>query len=263
MLFVIAPASLAGGTYGRGFTDNAPLVDATRASLVEFWSSGRGDFPPALQSTVDYWFRYHVAKASIAALLLAVLIVLGVRVWRSLAGSDGPGRGGTAALASAGIGITVLAVSAMALVMANIQGAIAPFSSLLSLLGPGHRGGEVAVTVDQIRDVLAQPGGASGVRRSMALDTIVGDFSRYHVALAVQAGAVAAGSVVVGLTVVAMVSRRARSSAMVSSARARRMLWALAVSSIALALLMMLVTAANISNATTPERGLRIFFDGA
>jgi hypothetical protein len=121
----------------------------------------------------------------------------------------------------------------------------------------------VAVTVDQIRDVLAQPGGASGVRRSMALDTIVGDFSRYHVALAVQAGAVAAGSVVVGLTVVAMVSRRARSSAMVSSARARRMPWALGVSSIALALLMMLVTAANISNATTPERGLRIFFDGA
>jgi hypothetical protein len=116
VLFVIAPASLAGGTYGRGFTDNAPLVDATRASL-------------------DYWFRYHVAKASIAALLLAVLIVLGVRVWRSLAGSDGPGRGGTAALASACIGITVLAVSAMALVMANIQGAIAPFSSLLSLLG--------------------------------------------------------------------------------------------------------------------------------
>lgn len=255
VLFVIAPSSLAGGSYGRSVSDNGPLVDATRVSFVEFWNSGRGEFPSALQSTVDYWLRYHVAKALIAALLAAVLIVLGARVWRSLARSGGRGR--TVALTSAGVGVTMLAMFAIALVMANIQGAIAPFSSLLSLLGPEQRGGELAVTIDQIREMLAEPAGTSGLR-SLALDTIVSDFSRYHAALAGMAAAGAAGLVVLGV-----MSWRASSSATRSSTPARRLLRAASVLSIAFAMLMLLVTVANTSNATAPENGLLLFFGPA
>ena len=254
--FVIAPSSLAGGTYGRSGFDNGPLVDVTRTSLVAFWKAGAGDFSPSLQSTVDYWVRYHVAKALIAAALSVVLIVLGARAWRALARAEGRGR--TAALTSAGAGVTMLALFAMSVVMANVQGAIAPFSSLLSLLGPEQRGGELAVTIDQIRQMLAQSAGVPGGQRSLALDTIVGDFSRYHAALAVMAAVGTAA-----LAVVAATSWRAGSSPTRSSAPSRGLLRASGVSSGALALLMLLVTVANVSNATAPEQGLLLFFGPA
>lgn len=139
VLFVIAPASLAGGDYGRSFTDNGTLVDATRTSFVEFWSAGSGHYPPALQSAVDYWARYHLAKALIAALLLAALLVLGARVWRIRSRPESLSRGRTSALTAALVGIAMLALVAVVLVAANVQGATSPFTSLLSLLGPEQR----------------------------------------------------------------------------------------------------------------------------
>ena len=45
-----------------------PDLDKTvRAAFVEYWSSGVQAFSPSLESAVDYWLRYHVAKAVIAA----------------------------------------------------------------------------------------------------------------------------------------------------------------------------------------------------
>jgi hypothetical protein len=253
VLFVIAPATLAGGTYGRSFTDNGSLVDATRTSFAAFWSAGSGDLPPALQSAVDYWQRYHVVKALIAGLLLAVLLVLGTRVGRALSRSDGRDGGKTTALIAAAVGIALSALVAIVLTVANIQGAMAPFASLLSLLGVEQRGGELAATVDQVRQALAQP----GATHSAALNAIVDDFAFYHAVFAVVAAALAVCFLVVGVT-----AWRARRSATVASGGVRRMLGAFGASSIVLALLVLVVALANVSNATAPEEGLRIFFGG-
>lgn len=252
VLFVIAPATLAGGSYGRSFTDNGSLVDATRTSFVGFWNAGSGDLPPALQNAVDYWQRYHLVKALIAGLLLAVLLVLGTRVGRALSRAEARDGSRTAPLVAAAVAIAVSALVAIVLTAANIQGAMAPFASLLSLLGVEQRGGELAATVDQVRQALASPGAS----HSAALNAIVDDFAFYHAVFAVVAAALAAGFAVVGVT-----AWRARRSA-TTSGGVRRMLGGFGLSSLVLALLILVVALANVSNATAPENGLRIFFGG-
>lgn len=258
VLFVIGPPTLAGGTYGRSFVDNGALVDATRTSLVAFWGSGTGELPPALRSAADYWVRYHVVKAVIAALLAAVLLVLALRAWRTLAGPDDLGRGRTVALTVSAAGAAGLAAIVVVVVLVNVQGALAPLSSLLSLLGPGERSGDVAATIDQIRGALSSPAGAPAGPQAAALERIVDDFARYHAVFAALAAAAAAG-----LVVLARVAVRVRASSPGLPVRARRLLRALGVGSIALALLLAVVCLANVSNATDPEEGLRIFFAGA
>lgn len=254
VLFVIAPASLAGGSYGRSFTDNGSLVEATRTSFAAFWSAGSGDLPPALQNAADYWERYHLVKALIAGLLLAVLLMLGTRVGRALSRAEARDGSGTAPLIAAAVAIAVSTLAAIVLVAANVQGTFAPFASLLSLLGPEQRGGGLAATVDQVRQALAQPGAS----HSAALNAMVEDFARYHAVFAALAAALAAGFAVVGVT-----AWRARRSARVAGGGLRRMLGAFGVSSIMLSLLLLVVALANVSNATAPEEGLRLFFGGA
>ncbi|MBO4209944.1 hypothetical protein GSF22_28715, partial [Micromonospora echinofusca] len=128
--FVVAPPVLAGRP-GGGFADRRHLSEALRGAFVGYWRSGDPDLSPALTRVVDYWLRYHLAKAVIAALLLAVLVALGIRLGRAFRRDGGPGAGRRGALASAGIVVTVLASFSLALVMANVQGAVAPFASLL------------------------------------------------------------------------------------------------------------------------------------
>src|SRR6185295_15066159 len=103
-----------------------------------------------LERVVDYWFRYHVAKAVIATILLIVLVALGVLLWKAFLRAGGLGAGRRVALASAGVLVTMLAVFSLAMVMANIQGAVAPFASLLPMLTDGPTDGELAGTLDQV-----------------------------------------------------------------------------------------------------------------
>lgn len=85
---------------------------------------------------VDYWFRYHIAKALFAVALLVVLIKLGLLIWRAFLRAAGLRAG---ALASGGVLATGLAVLALATVLVNVRGAIVPFGSLLpTLLGSGN-----------------------------------------------------------------------------------------------------------------------------
>lgn len=161
--FVVAPGALAGSLPGG-------LGAALRESFEEYW---RADQQAHLQTVVDYWFRYHIAKGAIAALLLGVLIPLGVLITRAFVRSGGPAR------AFAGVSVGLLALVALVAVMANLQGAIAPLSSLLPML-PG--------------DALAQvaPQLAAGAHPPAAVAVMVDDFARYHVAMAVIAAVLAA-----------------------------------------------------------------------
>ena len=69
----VAPPMLAALGPGGGVA-NKHLAESLRKAFVEYWSSGNRDYPPDLQKVVDYWFRFHVAKGMIAAILLIVLI---------------------------------------------------------------------------------------------------------------------------------------------------------------------------------------------
>ncbi len=248
--FVIAPRTLAGG----GFADEHDLREGFRVAFVEYWSSGAEEFSPGLERAVDYWFRYHVAKAVIAALLLGVLVALGVLLWKAFLRAGGVGVGRSAALASAGVLVTMLALFSLVIVMANIQGAVAPFSSLLPMLTSSAAEGELLVTLDQVRQRLADSLYAGG-GTPLALEVMISDFSRYHVAMAVIAAIVAV--VLIGLSVV-LWKRFARTP----DGRTRRVLGSFGVVSAVLSVAVIVVAVANTTTVADPAPALLAFFDG-
>lgn len=253
--FVVAPRTLAASRSG-GFVDERSLVEALREAFVEYWSSGDRDFSPGLERVVDYWVRYHVAKAVIAAILLMVLVALGVLLWKAFLRAGGLGAGRRAALASAGILVTMLALFSLVMVMANVQGVVAPFASLLPMLAIGATDGELADTLDQVRQRLADSLSA-GDRTPPALEVMISDFSRYHVALAVVAAIVTVA--LIGMSV-GLWKRLARTGS--SDRRTRRVLGSFGVLSALLSLLVIVVVVANTTNAADPAPGLLAFFEG-
>jgi hypothetical protein len=253
--FVIAPPTLAAGRSG-GFVDERHLTDALREAFVGYWLSGERDFSPGLARVVEYWFRYHVAKAVIAAILLIVLVALGVLLWKAFLRAGGPGAGPRAALASAGMVVTMFVLFSLAMVMANIQGAVAPFASTLPMLAGGPTDGALADTLAQVRQRLAESV-SSGDQAPPALEVMIGDFSRYHVAMAMIATIVAVA--LIGMSV-ALWTRFARSGS--SNRRTRRVLGSFGVLSGLLSLLVIVVAVANTTTAGDPAPALLAFFDG-
>jgi len=236
--FVVAPAPMAAARPRGGFADEVGLAGALRASFDEYWRAGSS---PRMQSLVDYWMRYHLVKAVTAALLLAVLVPLAVRLWTAFA------RGRGAGFAAGGVAATALAVFSLLLVMANVQGAVTPFSSLLPLL----TGGPDSATLEQVRQGLAS-GSASPVLAAM-----VDDFARYHVVMAVLAGPAAVGLAAVSVTL----WRRFATTPRVNR-RARRVLAALGAVTVVLPLLVAMVAVANTTTAADPAPALLAFFQG-
>ncbi|MFG3417646.1 hypothetical protein [Micromonospora sp. NPDC048063] len=254
--FVVAPRTLAASGSGGGFVERRDLVEALGEEFVKYWRSGERDLSPGLQRVVDYWFRYHLAKAVIAAILLIVLVALGLLLWKAFLRAGGIGAGRRAALASGGVLVTMLALFSLAMVMANVQGAVAPYASLLPMLASGGTDGELADTLDQVRQRLADSLSA-GDRTPPALEVMISDFSRYHVAMAVVAGIVAA--VLVGTSVVSW-TRFARTGP--SDRRTRRVLGSFGVLSALLSLVVIVVIVANTTTAADPAPALLAFFDG-
>lgn len=254
--FVLAPGVLAASAPGGGYAGQGALVTALRTAFVGYWASGARDYPPALERLVDYWTRYHVAKAVTAALLLAVLAVLGARLWRALLGAGPLAPGRAAALALPAALVTVLAVLALVLVVVNVQGAVAPFASLISLLPLRAHDPQFTRTVAQVKHGLAGYPGAGG-QAPPALQAMVSDFALYHAALAALAALVTV--TLAGLSAASW-TRRARTGS--SQRRTRRTLGLAGASSALLALAVAVVIAANLSTATHPAPALLAFFTG-
>ncbi|MCH6160189.1 hypothetical protein [Streptomyces marispadix] len=254
--FILAPGPLAAGMTGGGLDDQRILIDSLSESFVDYWSSGDRDLPPGLERAVDYWQYHHVIKAVIAAILLIVLIALGVLLWRAFLRADGLGSGSRAALASAGAVVTALALCSLVTAEANMQDAIAPFSSLLSQL-PFHAShGELADTLDQVRQRLADYPD-TGDRTPLALKAMVGDFSRFHAVRVVTATTVAV--VLVGMSVASW-KRSARAGA--SERRARRVFRSFGLLSALLSLAVIVVAVANITVTADPAPALLGLFKG-
>ncbi|MEE1772477.1 hypothetical protein PUR34_31030 [Streptomyces sp. JV185] len=255
--FVIAPRPLAASISGGGFDDRGELVDSFSESFVAYWRSGERNFSPDLERIADYWSHYHAVKAVIAALLLIVFIALGVLLWKAFLQAGGLGAGSRAALASAGAVVTALALFALAAVMANVQGATAPFSSLLPMLPIHASHGELADTLHQVGQGLADYPDGTGDRTPSALEAMVGDFARYHAVIAV-AGTVVA--VVLAGMCVASWRRSARTG--VSDGRTRRVFRSFGIVSGLLSAAVVVVAVANTATTADPAPALLAFFEG-
>ena len=245
--FVVAPAMLATNGSTTDLADQGRLTAAFRNAFVAYWRSGAGDFDPGLQRVIDYWFRYHLAKALLGGALLVVLIALGVLIWRAFLRAGGVRA---AALAASGSLITALAVLSLAAVMANIHGAAAPFGSLLPMLF-GSSDGPLADTLTQIRQQLADR------QTSPALDAIISDYALFHAVLAVE------GAIVVVMLLVPTVQlwRRFTRTAR-AERRTRRLLAAYGAFLPLLSLALTVVVVVNAATAADPLPGLEGFFAG-
>jgi hypothetical protein len=254
--FVVAPGVLAESTPGGGYSGEGAVITAMRTAFAGYWNSGSRNYPPGLERLVDYWIRYHVAKAVIAAALLTVLVALGACLLRALMrpGRLAPGRG--AALASCGALAAMLAFFAAVLVAVNIQDAVAPFASLISLLPLGTSNAQFTATVGQVRQRLAGYPGAAG-RTPPALEAMVSDFALYHAALVVLLAVLAV--VLIGLSVASW-RKRARTAS--SERRIRRTLVSASVLSALLSLAVIVVAVANLNTAMHPAPALLAFFTG-
>ncbi|GID95796.1 hypothetical protein ACFQFC_02270 [Amorphoplanes digitatis] len=243
--FVVGPRLLAALGPGGGFDSERELSAALGAEFPGYWRSGGRDLPPGLDRAVDYWFRYHVAKAVFAALLLIVLVALGVLLWRAFRrGGRGP------LLAPAGVVVVALGLFATVALMANIQGAAAPFASALPMVASG---GDPAGALDQVRREL-DAAATGGGRFSPPLAVMIGDFARFHVVLAVVAAVVAA--VLIGVS--AVLWRRFAAA----DRRTGRVLGSFGVLSALSSLVLVVVAAANASTAADPAPALLAFFNG-
>jgi hypothetical protein len=234
--FVAAPATLSGGS--------RDVPREVRAGFGDTWRSGGADLTPAMRDLAGYWMRYHTAKAVLAALLLGVLVALGTRLWRRYAESTRH----RVAVAAGGVLASGSAVGALAVVLANVQGAAAPFASLLPMLVDGPPDPALAGTVEEILGQLRAGGPASP-----ALGRIIDDYALYHWVIAALAGAVAVGLLALG----AVLWRRSR-----AAGPARRVLLAHGVLSVVVAALLAVVVVANVGTAADPVPGLIGFFEG-
>ncbi|MEU4647562.1 hypothetical protein [Nocardia fluminea] len=242
--FVVVPRLLANRT-GVSFGGESDLRRAFRTAFVEYWRSGSREFTADLATVVDYWFRYHLAKAVLAAMLLAVLVVLAVRLWRAFVAAGAAGRGQRMMLAASGSVAAVLALCSLVLVLANVQGAVTPFASLLPmLLGEDSAPTEVITQVDRRL--------ADGTRVA-PLEVMIDEFARYHVAMA----ALAAVTAVLLLGACAILWRASVRS---PDRRSRRVLAWFGTLSALFALVMVVVAVANTTNASNPVPGLAALF---
>ncbi|MFE7621004.1 hypothetical protein [Streptomyces sp. NPDC057496] len=253
---LVVPHMLAADGSQDGFADQRNLIDTVGEEFVRYWNSDDRMFSPGMERVVDYWFRFHVAKAAIAAALSIVLVMLGVLLRKSFLRGSGAGPARRAAVAAGGVVVTVLALISSVIVVANIQGAVAPFTSLMSMLPVGTHHGRLAGTLDQVRQRLADSSDP-GASPPPVLDMMIGDNSRYHVALAVMAAIVA-----VALVALSSVLWRRFLRTGPAGRRTRLALGASGVLTASLSLVVAVVAVANLSTASDSARGLSVFFNG-
>ena len=249
--FVLAPKALT----GAGPTHQHSLSAATSQAFTAYWQSRRHSYPPALADLVVYWRRYHVVKAGFAVALTIVLCWLAHILWRSLLGAGRLRPATTTAAVVTGSAVTTLAFGSVVVVLATIQGALAPFSSLVSLLPVGHGDPALTESVGQIQHDLAEHRALP--HTPATLGAIIDDFQRYHAVLAAQAAILAV--VLIGLS---MLMWRRASTAGRAVPRAKPLLRLLAIAFVLLTAIVLVVGAANVSTALNPDPALRLVFGG-
>lgn len=231
--FLVVPRRIIGGPT-RSSSD---LRRAAGREVARWWRSGSGAMPPSTRHLVDAWRDYHAVKGATA---LIAGVAFGVLAHRALRSSPVTSSARHMLRLVSGAASTVACAAAVVLVMANIQGAVAPLASLVSLV-PTSGGGGFGPVADEIRAELERSS-SSKAARTATLDSFVADFGRYHLVLAVVACVLAA----------------ALATATIRAIRRRTALAAIGwAGSFAVT---MLVLAANVSTAIDPTPAFAAFF---
>lgn len=229
--------------------DEATLGGRLAESFVAYWQNGDPAVGADLAHVVAYWQAFHVTKAVAAAVLLAILVLLGVRIWQAFARSARPGV--RAMLATVGVLGAPLAPLVLVVLLANIQGAVSPLSSVLTFLRTDGTDPAVAQVVAQIGEGLR-----SGAM-SAPLTALVEDFRAYHAVLAVTATVLALGIVVTSIVLLVVRARLPR-----DQRRARAVLMTIAAVIPALAVVFAFLALVNASTVEDTVPALAAFFEG-
>jgi len=249
--FVFGPRALT----GSGPTHGHSLSTATSRAFTTYWQSGQRGYPTGLADLVAYWRRYHLVKAVFALALTILLCWLALILWRSLQRAGQLRPVATAAGVVSASTATALAFGSVLVVIANIQGMFAPFSSLVSLLPVGHGNAALDTADSQIRHDLTT---AEARRHAPApLSAILEDFARYHAAVAVLAAALA----VILLALGVLIWRRTPTTD-TAAARTKVMPRLLSAALTVLAIIALVICAANTATALNPAPALNVFFGG-
>jgi hypothetical protein len=231
-----AASAITGLTWAGPHDLAGSVGDALSADWAAAVSAPGGQASSALTDPTRFWRWFHIVKAALAlaALVSAVLLVTHARRARRSSSTTARRFVGTASTLIGGLAAAVGVV----LVVANVQGAIAPLSSVLSFLPLSDRS---PTLVDAVRGLEADLGSANPTPTAAA---ILSDFASYHAVVALLLAAVA---VLAGVTAV-------------RALRARR--WGSGVVLAATVTIVALLTLANISTALAPTGALQSFLSG-
>lgn len=241
-LVVLAPFRLAALGWG-GYPDVGALADTVTAGFVRF--AATGSLSADLSETVNYWQRFHLIKALLAAALLVLLLAVGSRIWGAYARTPSLGR--RTLLGLGGLLQSGMAVLALVIAVANIQGALVPLSSVLGLM---PLGGDDAALNAAVAQIASHP-------HQSAFEYLLADFARYH-AMMVAIGAM----VTIGLLMYALHLLRRRVRLPKAERRMRWVLLAGTALTLVLAAFFALITAANLSTWIEPLPALLGFLNG-
>lgn len=185
----------------RGFTGEAALVAAAESAFVHADLGGRVAESNALAELTARWREFHVVKAVIAGLLVLVLAGLASALRQEVEAAD-RGRRRWSLLPAYGA-VVVWLLGALTVLLANVQGAVAPLASVASLLPADRRPADLGGVMADLRRAVeaGPPSRVDGIASEL-----LADFTLYHAVLAVLAAA--AGLALLTLAVRAVAGRR-------------------------------------------------------
>jgi heme A synthase len=249
--FVLLPRPLAQALSGHSYGDEQHLSDKVAAAFVTYWHAGRRSLTPELAHLVDYWRWYHVAKTVTAIGVLIVLVVLAIRLFKTYARTDQ--QAGAWSSATGGVVAALLSAVAFVAALANIQGTIAPFSSLMSMLPINSAHGSLKAMIGQVKhDVAHYSGDSPGPLRMMVHDLAV-----YHVVVSVIAGLFA-----LVLVVLMIMSWRTYARTPTIDRRGRRLFRGLGIAALVVAALLAILAAGNQSAVIDSPTAVLNFYKG-
>ncbi len=230
---------------------------AFRPAFVDYWRSRDLSRPPAVQRLVDYWFRWHLIKIGISALMLIVLVALTVMLWRAFLRTDRRGAGRTAALVSAGVALPMATLFTLFVLDLNINTTAVPFPALFPFLVDGAAPDPaLAGVLEQARAQLTGSHLAGGYA-SPALNDMVGEFARYHTVLTV----IDTGTMVAFAGLAVVLWRRFARAAR-TDRRTRKVLGWFGAVAVVVALLTVVSVVANVTVALDPAPDLLALLNG-
>ena len=165
-----------------GFTSESALVAAAETAFVHADLSDSVGNSAKLAQLTATWRGFHLVKAVAAALLVVNLAYLASTV-RLRADDCEPGRH-RGWLVAINAGVVVWLLGALTVLVANVQGAVAPLASVTSLLPPGRAAGALGGVLGRLRDAVAIEGAASA---GGVASELLADFTLYHAIVAVVA----------------------------------------------------------------------------